>query len=75
LKTFNPNLVLRVSELNISYLRPGVGSKPEAEGCVLKPGEKLIFCESKIWVVQDDRKEWIAKSSAVMATVISEEQS
>ena len=57
------------AELRISYLRPGKGTKLEAEGRVLKAGEKLIFCESEIWIVQDHQRQLIAKASAVMAMV------
>jgi uncharacterized protein (TIGR00369 family) len=58
------------AELRISYLRPGKGSKLEAEGRVLKSGEKLHFCESEVWVLQDSERVLIAKASAVMATVV-----
>lgn len=61
------------AELRISYLRPGRGSKLEAEGLVLKSGDKLHFCESEVWAIQGKQRELIAKASAVMATVIPPE--
>ena len=63
------------AELRISYLRPGKGFRVEAEGKVIKSGEKLNFCESEVWVVQEEGRQLIAKASAIMATVFPEHNS
>ena len=57
------------AELRISYLRPGKGSVIAAEGRVLKSGEKLIFCESDVWAIDQGQRTLIAKASAIMATI------
>ena len=61
------------AELRVSYLRPGKGTKLVAEGKVIKPGRKLIFCESEVCTVVNHQKETIAKSSSVMSIVYPED--
>jgi len=71
--TVVPNLHHVVTaELRVSFLRPGRGTRLAAEGTVLKYGKKLIFCESQVWVVEESKKELIAKASAVMSIVLPE---
>jgi uncharacterized protein (TIGR00369 family) len=57
------------AELRVSYLRPGKGTKLVAEGRVIKPGRKLIFCESEVSTIINQQRETIAKSSSVMSIV------
>ena len=54
-------------ELKVSYLNPGKGHTLKAIGTVIKPGSKLHFCESELWVISDDSEVLIAKSSSTMA--------
>ena len=53
------------SDLKVSYLNPGVGTRLRAVGWVLKAGRRLHFCEAEVWC--DDVL--IAKASATMAVV------
>jgi uncharacterized protein (TIGR00369 family) len=53
------------SDLKVSYLNPGVGTRMKAIGWVLKAGRRLHFCEAEVWC--DDVL--IAKASATMAVV------
>lgn len=55
-------------ELKVSYLNPGKGHTLKAIGTVIKAGSKLHFCESELWVLNDDSIEiLIAKASCTMA--------
>jgi len=54
-------------ELKVSYLNPGKGHTLKAIGTVIKPGSKLHFCESELWVIGDESEVMIAKSSSTMA--------
>jgi uncharacterized protein (TIGR00369 family) len=56
-------------DLRISYLNPGIGSKLKAKGSVLKRGAKLIFCESEIFIFNNNNWTLIAKSSSTMARI------
>ncbi|GJM27805.1 MAG: hypothetical protein DHS20C17_04400 [Cyclobacteriaceae bacterium] len=62
------------ADLQISYLRPGLGTRLEAEGKVLKSGEKICFCESEVWAINQQSRELIAKARAVMAVVSSQKK-
>ena len=53
------------SDLKVSYLNPGVGTRMRAIGWVLKAGRRLHFCEAEVWC--DDVL--VAKASATMAVV------
>lgn len=53
------------SDLKVSYLNPGVGSRMKAIGWVLKSGRRLHFCEAEVWC--DDVL--VAKASATMVVV------
>ncbi|RNI24996.1 PaaI family thioesterase [Rufibacter latericius] len=56
------------SNLNVSYLNPGVGCALFAKGWVLKQGKKLNFCEAEIFSIDGTgEKKLIAKASATMA--------
>ena len=55
------------SDLKVSYLTPGVGTRMKAIGWVLKAGRRLHFCEAEVWC--DDVL--VAKASATMAVLIS----
>ena len=61
------------AELRTSYLRPGRGTKLEAQGTVLKSGNSLVFCESEIWALDNDQRVLIAKASAVLAIILPED--
>ena len=54
------------SDLKVSYLNPGVGSRMKAIGWVLKSGRRLHFCEAEVWC--DDVL--VAKASATMVVVV-----
>ncbi|WP_317132047.1 PaaI family thioesterase [Rufibacter hautae] len=56
------------SNLNISYLNPGVGTALFARGWVLKQGRRLNFCEAEIFSIDGSgQKNLVAKASATMA--------
>ncbi len=55
------------SDLKVSYLNPGIGTRMKAIGWVLKAGRRLHFCEAEVWC--DDVL--VAKASATMAVLIS----
>nr|WP_210489102.1 PaaI family thioesterase [Rufibacter aurantiacus] len=56
------------SNLNISYLNPGVGEALFAKGWVLKQGRRLNFCEAEIFSIDGSgQKNLVAKASATMA--------
>lgn len=58
------------SDLKISYLNPGTGSKVLAKGWVLKAGSKLIFAEAEIISQEPDGRDvLIAKGSLTFAVV------
>lgn len=55
------------SDLKVSYLNPGIGTRMKAIGWVLKAGRRLHFCEAEVWC--DDIL--VAKASATMAVLAS----
>ncbi|MBC3542347.1 PaaI family thioesterase [Rufibacter sediminis] len=58
------------TNMNISYLNPGVGTALFAKGWVLKQGRTLNFCEAEIFSIDGaGAKKLIAKASATMATI------
>jgi hypothetical protein len=40
---------------------------------VIKAGQKLVFCESELWMTQAGKQVMIAKASATMAVVNPED--
>ncbi len=60
-------------DLKVSYLNPGKSDKLFAKGYVIKAGQKLFFCESELWTMNNLEKILIAKSSATMAVVNAED--
>ena len=62
------------AEIKVSYFHPGVGDKLIAKGYVVKPGRKLNFCESEIFIIKGNEDPLlIAKASATMATITPED--
>lgn len=58
------------SDLKISYLRPGIGSRIIGKGTVIKTGNLLHFCESDIICIDEKGEEvLIARGYATMCTV------
>lgn len=53
------------SDLKVSYLNPGIGTRMKAIGWVLKAGRRLHFCEAEVWCDEV----LIAKASATMAVL------
>ncbi len=66
--TSPPNNVVTI-EIKISYFKVGKGDKLKAIGRVIKPGRKVHFCESEVYVWQKDKWELIAKASTSMAVI------
>ena len=60
-------------EMKVSYFNPGKGDTLIAIGKVIKPGNRLHFCESELWVQNGDHKILIAKASATMAIINPED--
>ena len=57
------------AELNVRYLRKGIGDSIIAKGRVVKPGKRMMFCESEVFVVNNGEEILISKGSSVMAVV------
>lgn len=57
------------TDLRISYLNPGVGNQLFARGFVIKAGQKLLFCEAELWMMDGDKRTDIAKASSTMMAV------
>lgn len=57
------------SDLNIKYLRPGVGEKCIAIGKVLKPGKKFYFSEAEVYSEQGGVRILIAKASGTFPVI------
>lgn len=57
------------ADIRTSYLRPGVGQRIWAKGWVVKPGKNFFFCEAEVYIIRDDSKVLIAKSSSTMAVI------
>ncbi len=60
-------------DLRVSYLNPGLGNKLFAKGYVIKAGSKLFFSEAEVWMVNNDKKVMIAKSSGTFAVINPED--
>jgi len=65
-----PELGVVTADLNISFLKPGIGTKLKAVGTVTKPGSSLYFCEANLYVLGKDGQ-WVHtnKASSIMHTV------
>ncbi|MCX6352576.1 MAG: PaaI family thioesterase [Bacteroidetes bacterium] len=57
------------SDLKVSYFHPGKGDKIFARGWVIKPGNRLHYCESEVYVVNNGEYKLIAKGTAIMAII------
>jgi uncharacterized protein (TIGR00369 family) len=57
------------SDLKISYFSPGRGQKVFARGWVVKPGNRLHYCEAEIYTVNAGEYKLIAKATAIMAVL------
>jgi uncharacterized protein (TIGR00369 family) len=60
-------------EMKVSYFNPGKGDTLHAIGRVVKAGSRLHFCESELWVHKGNQQTLIAKGTATMALVSSED--
>ncbi|MFA0962996.1 PaaI family thioesterase [Roseivirga sp. BDSF3-8] len=61
------------AEIKVSYLNPGIGDKLHAVGWVLKPGRKIVFCESEVYAIKGDQRKIIAKATTSMAVISAED--
>lgn len=52
------------SDLHVSFLKPGIGSKMRAIGRVVKPGSSLYFCEADVYVL-NTAGEWVHTNRSV----------
>ncbi len=57
------------AEIKVSCLKGGVGEKVYAKGWVLKPGNRLSFCESEVWTINGEERTLIAKATTTMAVI------
>ena len=57
------------SDLNISYLNPGVGDRVLAEGRVVKAGGTLVFCEADVWVEKNGERTQTNRATSTMCVV------
>lgn len=57
------------SDLKISYLNPGIGTKVFAKGWVIKAGNTLHFAEAEIYCINDDKETLVAKGYLTFAVV------
>jgi uncharacterized protein (TIGR00369 family) len=56
-------------DLKISYFSPGRGDTIFARGWVIKPGKRIHYCESEIYVINNGEYHLIAKGYAIMAVI------
>jgi len=54
------------TDLNISFLNPGIGDRLVAEGTVTKVGSQLIFCEANIYVIHKGEKVHTNRATSTM---------
>ena len=57
------------TDLNVSFLNPGIGDKLIAEGRVTKLGGQLVFCEANIYVEKDGERVHTNRSTSTMFKV------
>lgn len=57
------------TDLNVSFLNPGIGDKLIAEGTVTKIGGQLVFCEANIYVEKDGVRTHTNRSTSTMFKV------
>lgn len=63
------NFGVVTTDLNVSFLNPGIGDTLIAEGRVTKYGGQLIFCEANIYVVDGNKKVQTNRSTSTMFKV------
>lgn len=56
-------------ELKINFLRPAYGDELTCRGRVLKPGRRVLICESEVFDRRPDGDVMVAKLLATMAAV------
>jgi len=57
------------TDLNVSFLNPGIGDKLVAEGTVTKVGGQLLFCEANVFVEKDGNRVHTNRSTSTMFKV------
>ncbi len=57
------------TDLNVSFLNPGIGDKLIAEGTVTKLGGQLVFCEANIYVEKEGKRVHTNRSTSTMFKV------
>lgn len=57
------------TDLNVSFLNPGIGDTLIAEGRVTKVGGQLIFCEANIFVEKEGNRVHTNRSTSTMFKV------
>jgi uncharacterized protein (TIGR00369 family) len=57
------------TDLNVSFLNPGIGDVLIAEGTVTKLGGQLVFCEANIYVEKDGIKVHTNRATSTMFKV------
>ena len=63
------NFGVVTTDLNVSFLNPGIGDKLIAEGTVTKLGGQLIFCEANIFVQKGNERVHTNRSTSTMFKV------
>ncbi len=54
------------TDLNVSFLNPGIGDTLVAEGRVVKAGGQLIFCEADLFVLKNGDKTQTNRATSTM---------
>lgn len=57
------------TDLNVSFLNPGIGDRLIAEGRVTKVGGQLVFCEANIFVAKDGKRTHTNRATSTMFKV------
>ncbi|MBO6518302.1 MAG: PaaI family thioesterase [Bacteroidia bacterium] len=57
------------TDLNMSYLNPGIGDMLIAEGRVTKYGGQLVFCEADVFVEKDGKRTRTNRATSTMFKV------
>ncbi|MEZ4843555.1 MAG: PaaI family thioesterase [Bacteroidia bacterium] len=63
------NVGVVTTDLNVSFLNPGIGDKMVAEGRVVKAGNQLVFCEADVWVENGDKKIHTNRATSTMCRI------
>ena len=61
------NEIIYTAQLELKYLRPGVGEKAVAIGTVLKLGSQFIIAEAEIYCEENQSKKLVAKGSGTFS--------